>query len=326
MDALQTPVLLITYKRLDTTMRVLDRISAVRPVKLYIASNAPNPLSAGDDVKVNTVRNAIKEKINWPCKVVSLFRTEHLSAKHSISSAITWFFEQETEGIILEDDCLVDTSFFYFAQECLERYRNDERVMQIGASNFQQGRKWNESSFYFSRYNHIWGWASWKRAWQHFDLSLKSLDKQDFKRNVAEIFKRPQDKTYWSAMFDYVKSGNIDTWDYQWMFSMWAKKGSSIIPQVNLVENIGFGVDATNTLNPTKDILLLKAGAVYFPLKHPEHVSIEENADAITSDTFFHISKSYRRRHLKIIIASKLPPGLKRSLKKLLLKFKKPLN
>jgi hypothetical protein len=323
MDALQTPVLLITYKRLDTTVRVLERIAEVKPVKLYIASNAPNPMASGDEAKVNAVRNAIKQKIDWPCTVANLYRTEHLSAKLSISSAITWFFEQEPEGIILEDDCLVDPTFFYFAQECLQRYRNDDRVMQIGASNFQHGVTWGEDSYYFSRFNHIWGWAGWRRAWQHFHLSPNEFDKNTFKIKVAEIFSRPQDRTYWSAMFDYVKSGNIDTWDYQWMFSMWMQKGMSIIPQVNMVENIGFGNDATNTLNPTEDILSLKAAPLHLPLKHPTEVLVQEKADIYTSDTFYYITRSYKRRHLKIIIASRLSPGLKRSIKKMLLKVKK---
>ena len=172
-EALHVPVLMITYKRLDTTAKVLDSLRLVKPTHLYVANNAPNPNDPADVAKVQAVRDLFDQTIDWPCEVIKLYRTDHLSAKHSISSAITWFFSHVEAGIVLEDDCLCDPTFFAYAAECLERYKDDERVMHISASNFQFVKKWGEASYYFTNYNHIWGWATWKRAWILYNVNLE---------------------------------------------------------------------------------------------------------------------------------------------------------
>jgi hypothetical protein len=325
MDLLHTPVLIITYKRLDTTLKVLESVAKVKPAKLYIANNAPNPLNVDDGEKVKAVRAVFEKELDWSCQVITLFRTKHLSAKESISSSIAWFFENESEGIILEDDCVVEPSFYYFAQECLERYRSDDQVTQISASNFQDGNVKSNASYYFSRYNHIWGWAGWRRSWKHFDSYLKEFNtgKSKHIRVVNKIFPRKQDRTYWIAMYDYVKSGNLDTWDYQWMFCMWSQNGRSIIPQVNTVINIGFGNEATNTLNQSEHIVSLKSKPIDFPLIHTPNIDYNSEADIFSSDHFFFISKSYKLRHLKIRVAKFLPNRTKKRIKKMLLRLNK---
>lgn len=322
MSPLNVPVLLITYKRLETTQRVLDSIAKVAPAKLYIASNAPNPLLPDDEAKVKEVRDFFEKRIDWPCRIIKLYRTEHVNAKESISSAITWFFDNEPEGIILEDDCVVDASFYFFAQECLAKYRHRPEVFQISASNFQKGCKRGDASYYFSRYNHIWGWAGWRRSWRHYASFSNAVTKETHKASVYRLFSRKQDRTYWMAMYNYISTGNIDTWDYQWMFCAWAQGGHAIIPSVNLVENIGFGKEATNTLNPTKDVLSLRAHSLPFPVLHPAKIQYDDEADDFTSDNFFFISRSYRFHHLKVRIAALLSQTTKKKIKKIVLRLR----
>lgn len=322
MQQLDVPVLMITYKRLDTTARVLDSLRAVKPTRLYVANNAPNPADPADPAKVEAVRRLFDTKIDWPCEVIKFYRTEHVSAKISISGAISWFFTEVEAGIILEDDCECDPSFFKYAAECLDLYRDDDRVMHISASNFQFGKQWGEGSYYFSRYNHIWGWAGWRRAWQHFDLSLQTLPRDQHKANVKRLFKRPEDQSYWLAIYDYIKSGNLDTWDYHWMFMMWHHDGLGIIPQKNLIKNLGFGADATNSVDPNYELADLAVESLSFPLKHPAQVQCAIEADESTARQFFKTDKSARLGHLKIKLATMISIEQKKRLKKFIVRVK----
>ncbi len=321
-QSLQVPVLMITYKRLDTTAKVLDSLRAVRPTRLYVANNAPNPADPADVAKVQAVRDLFDQSVDWPCEVIKLYRTEHLSAKLSISGAITWFFSEVEEGIVLEDDCFCEPSFFAYAAECLERYRLDERVMHISASNFQFGKRWGQDSYYYSHYNHIWGWAGWRRAWQYFDLELKSVDRNQHKRNLDRLFTRSQDRSYWLAIYDYIMSGNLDTWDYHWMFMMWQRNGLGVIPQVNLVQNLGFGADATNSVDPNIALAGLGTEPIAFPLVHPVEVNVQTQADERTATEFFKVDKSAKFGHLKIKIATFISIEQKKRLKKLIVRLK----
>jgi hypothetical protein len=320
--AFEVPVLIIIYKRAETTAKVLKALELVKPTHIYVAANAPNPDNAADPAKVNEVR-ALFDAISWPCTVTKLFRTEHLSAKNSISSAITWFFQLVEEGIILEDDCEVNESFFRLASECLDKYRNIPEVMQINASNFQFGQNRGNADYYFSRYNHIWGWASWRRAWQHFKLHPADLKQNEVYAGIDAMFTRPQDRSYWRAMYQYAMSGRIDTWDYQWMFSFWAARGKAITPNQNLVSNLGFGADATNSITTDDRVANLPKRELHNPLQHPSQIEFNDEADNYTSDEFFGISKSYKTGHLKIKVATLLPVSFKKRLKKMLLKMNK---
>jgi len=320
--ALQVPVLIIIYKRAETTAKVLEALSIVQPTHIYVAANAPNPDNTSDPAKVAEVRSLF-DHISWPCTVTRLFRTEHLSAKNSISSAISWFFQEVEEGIILEDDCEVNESFFRLAADCLDKYRNDESIFQINASNFQFGNARGDADYYFSRYNHIWGWASWRRAWQHFKLNPADLQKEAVFAGIDKTFIRPQDRSYWRAMYRYAMSGRIDTWDYQWMFSFWSAGGIAITPNQNLVSNLGFGADATNSISTDDRVSNLPKHELHNPIIHPISKEVNNEADDFTSDEFFGISKSYKNGHLKIRIATLLPVAFKKRVKKLLLKLNK---
>jgi len=174
-------------------------------------------------------------------------RGKNLGCKNAVSSAITWFFDQVEEGIILEDDCLPDPSFFWFCQELLKHYRHDERVMMISGDNFQGGHIRGDGSYYFSKYCHIWGWATWKRAWKLYDVTMTSYPSFRSTNQIANVFENSDEQRYWLKRFDKAYKGEIDTWDYQWVYATFQNSGLSVLPNKNLVKNIGFGAGASHT-------------------------------------------------------------------------------
>jgi hypothetical protein len=311
MDA---PVLLILYKRPETTRRVFAGIREARPARLYIAGNAPASNDEQELVSVQAAR-AIAEEVDWPCEVKKLFRTEHLRAKESITSSISWFLREEPEGIILEDDCVVSADFFGFAAAMLERYRDDERVFQISASNFQDGNRRGDGDYYFSRYNHIWGWATWARAWRHADVDLKKLDVKRFEELARKMIPRVLPRKYWMTMFRYIRSGKIDTYDYQWMISMWLQDGMSIIPNANLVTNIGFGDAATNTTAKSNPWANMAPEPLPGPWRAPSPREVNTEADRYTLDMFFGEGRPWWFNVLRLKAVSLMSPQLKRKLK-----------
>ncbi len=211
---------------------------------------------------------------------LTLIRDENLGCKKAVYEAINWFFENESEGIILEDDLLPSQSFFWYCQELLDYYRDDNRIMHIGGSNFQFGRNRSPYDYYFSRYAHVWGWATWKKSWQHY----KDIDYWSSKK-LKELFTSLESSKdfikYWNNEMQKVKSGKIDTWDYQWTFTCWEKNGLSILPDINLVSNIGFGKNATHTkkFNPVSNI---PNQEICFPLHHPIKIIRSKKRDSYT--------------------------------------------
>jgi len=281
---LQTAVLIITYKRLDTTKKIFAEVKKAKPERLYISSNCGK--DAEEVKQVTTVRAYLESNIDWNCKVYSLFRTEHVSAKLSISGAIDWFFENEEMGIILEDDCLPNPSFFTFCEELLEYYGSDERVGMISGDNFQSNQLRGDASYYFTRYAHIWGWATWRRAWRTYDLSMKNWVEFEANNYLSDIVNSKGELRYWVKVFDLVANGKIDTWDYQWLLTLWSHNMLCIVPNVNLISNIGFGIDAVNT---TEESIYseMDTKTMMFPLVHPRIMRANKIADIYTSKNWF---------------------------------------
>ena len=240
---MNSAVLFLTYRRFNTAEKVFESIRQAKPPRLYFASNAPNPDNAGEEQRVAEVR-ALIERIDWPCKLYTLFRDKHLSVKYSIPSAIDWFFETEEMGIILEDDCLPSKSFYYFCDKLLERYKFDMRIWHITGDNFQDGIKRGGSDYYFSNYAHVWGWATWKSRWINYDIELSNINPVN---KIQALFSK-KEFNYWHRIFKLTKENKINTWDYQWLFTIWSNDAFSVIPNKNLVSNIGYGIDAEHTL------------------------------------------------------------------------------
>lgn len=281
----ETAVLFLIFNRPDTTKEVFEAIRKAKPPKLFVAADGPMPDKPGEWEKCQKVRE-IATAVDWDCEVKTLFRDTNLGCKVAVSRAIDWFFQHVEEGIILEDDCLPTQSFFWFCQELLEKYRYDERVMMISGDNFQFGRKRTDYSYYFSRFNHIWGWASWRRAWKHFDVNMKLWPEIRDGGWLNDWLGDKKRVEYWTQIFEKVYKGKIDTWDYQWTFACWVQNGLSILPNVNLVSNIGFGFDAVHTKGQSK-FNDMKTEPVVFPLSHPKYILRDSVADAFNDRSMF---------------------------------------
>ncbi|PRY15775.1 hypothetical protein CLV24_102402 [Pontibacter ummariensis] len=251
-----TPILFLIFNRPETTKIVFDQIRAARPSRLYLAADGPRKEKKGERSICEETRRSVLDNIDWDCEVRTLLRNENLGCGVAPSTAITWFFENEEAGIILEDDCLPSLSFFRFAEYCLQKYWHNPQVMHIGGNNFLD-RKWGDSSYFYSAYNHIWGWATWRRAWELYNFNLQSFNNNEVRQALKQYFPRSISRGWYDLYVSLLKNKNIDQeykwdfWDYQWTFCIWMNKGLCIYPNVNLVSNIGFGPSATHTFDVT---------------------------------------------------------------------------
>jgi len=270
------------FNRPDTTARVFEAIRLARPPRLYVAADGPRASRAGERDRCEAVRR-IATAVDWPCELVTLFREQNLGCKRAVSSAISWFFEHEAEGIVLEDDCLPDPTFFGYCDELLERYRDESRVMCISGDNFISDTWKPQESYYFSKFVHIWGWASWRRAWQLYDVDMQDWQSRDKRAMLEQLMPgQRRAQAHWRACFDGVAGGTIDTWDYQWVYACWQHGGVSAMPAVNLVSNIGFGQDATHTVSPESKLATLPVEALRVPMHHSPRIEPNQWADAWT--------------------------------------------
>lgn len=285
-NKLETPIILLIYKRPALLRQVLNQVALVKPRTLFVIGDGPHPDRPEENILVEQSR-ALLEQISWDCQMVTAYSPIHLGLKERVSSGLTWAFNQVDSGIILEDDCVPDPTFFFFCQELLQRYEHDQRVMAISGNNFQRGIKRTSYSYYFSRYNHCWGWATWRRAWICYDDKMSLWPEMRESRWLQNIFEcNPQAAKYWKNRFDLVFKNQIDTWDYQWTFACWLQGGLTVLPEVNLVSNVGFGKDATHTKS-VKQTRSLTRHPIEFPLQHPPSFIRNAPADAFTQDYNF---------------------------------------
>ena len=279
-NKIYTPILFLIFNRPDTTQIVFNEIRKAKPKWLFIAGDGPRK-DRLEDTRLCQKTRTIVDQVDWDCEVSTFFRDENLGCKYAVSSAIDWFFSNVDEGIILEDDCVPDQSFFPFCEALLEKYRDDERIMMISGANFQFGREKTDDSYYFSRYFHIWGWATWKRAWKLYDKEMKAWPEIRENGYLHNILYDKRLVRYWEAIFNSVYNGSISTWDYQWVFSCWVQGGLSIIPNRNMVSNIGFDQRSTHTKG--KDIRAnMQTENMVFPLNHPKYLIRNAHADRFT--------------------------------------------
>ncbi|HVV55228.1 MAG TPA: hypothetical protein VHC47_07890 [Mucilaginibacter sp.] len=280
-----TPVLFVVFNRPETTRIVFEAIRKIAPRKLYISADGPRPDVPSDAENCKAVLDIVRN-IDWECDCKTLFRENNFGCGLGPSMAFDWFFENEEEGIILEDDCLPDPSFFPYCRELLERYRNDTRVMHISGCNFQYGWQWNsEISYYFSKNPHEWGWASWRRAWKMFDFRAQNFPEIFGKKYLRGYFSSRMEEIYRMKKINqtYHQPDAPHWWDYQWAFAININSGLAVTPNVNLVKNIGFGENATHTLSSNDRRAKNEAKEIEFPLKHPAFII----HDAISDKRYF---------------------------------------
>lgn len=299
---MNTSVALLIFNRPDTTKKVFEVIRQVMPPKLLVVADGPRAERMGEQEKCAAAR-AVIEQVDWTCEVLTNYSDINLGCKQRVSSGLDWVFERVEEAIILEDDCLPHPTFFRFCEELLEYYRYDTRIMAISGNNFQFGRKRTEYSYYFSRYNHCWGWASWRRAWQYYDVDMKLWSQIKEKNWLKDILYDSQAEDYWLKRFDFTYDNLINSWAYRWTFACWIQSGLSILPNINLVSNIGFSSEGTHTVKPNK-FANIPSEAMPFPIQHPPFVIRDSEADAFTQRNHFSNRKTltYAKSLLKKIM------------------------
>jgi len=283
LEQLSVPILFLVYNSLVTTKAVFETIRKSRPKKLYIASDGPKDGDFSDKEIVESVRNFVVSNIDWNCEIFTLFRDKNLGNKYACSEAVNWFFSNEEMGIILEDDTVPTQSFFKYCEILLKFYQYDERIGMI-AGNAPLNNHSAKDSYYFSRYVRFWGWASWRRAWKHYDPEY--LDFDDFIKTggLRAATSSRREAKFWTKI---AKRGINDTWDFQWLFKSWEQSMLTIIPSVNLVSNHGFHSGATHTTNIYSSHNKAKSFEINLPLVHPKFVIHNKLLDDITIELEF---------------------------------------
>jgi hypothetical protein len=285
----ETPIVFLIFRRPDLTSNVFEAIRQAQPKQLLVVADGSCNES---EVILCQQTRAVIESVDWDCEVLRNYADENLGCRKRVSSGLDWVFAQVEEAIILEDDCLPHPSFFRYCQELLEYYREDERIWCISGDNFQDGQWRGNGSYYFSNYPHCWGWASWRRAWQKYDRDLVNWPVFRDHQHLKSVFNSDQEVTYWQNILErlYV-SGHPNSWDYVWGFTCWQNRGLSILPNVNLVSNIGFQIDSTHTTQESKlaNLPVSNIGVI----KHPSYMICHHDADMYTfCNCFGGITKS----------------------------------
>jgi len=309
---LNIPVAFLIFNRPGVTRRVFAEIARARPKRLLIVADGPR---SADEVEKCAAARSVIDQVDWDCEVLTNFSDVNLGCKRRVSSGLDWVFEQCDSAIVLEDDCLPNHTFFPYCAELLEKYRNDERVMMVSGNNFQFGRERGPYSYYFSCYAHIWGWASWRRAWRHYDVGMSRWPALREASWLQSLFDDTAAVCYWEETLDRSYSGHIDSWDIQWVFTCLAHNGLTVSPNVNLVSNIGFGAEATHTKDDIYGVAELQAGEIEAPLKHPPFVIRDKDADRFVFERIFAKEKErpglYRRVGRRILAS--LPSPFRKS-------------
>jgi hypothetical protein len=314
---LNTPILIVAFNRPDKVQAVFNRVRAVQPKQLFLSVDGARKDKKGEADKIKAVQ-AIIQQVDWECDVKTLFQAENLGCRLGVSSGINWFFEQVEQGIILEDDCVPHTSFFYYCEELLERYKNEEQIMQIAGSNLIPDQFSHfEESYVFSNFGLIWGWATWRRAWQKNDIHLAIFPDFVAKNKAQDLVQDKTAQAYITDKFEETYLKNNNSWAYAWFCILLYYNGLSILPTKNLIENIGIDEEATHTA-PKGDELKryqTKASGLDFPLEHPK--TFEKVNDRIAMEIFY---TNYKPKHL-LLINKIVPLQLLKIYRKLKKKF-----
>ena len=283
----EVPILLLVFNRPKCTSRLIELIESMHVAKLYVSADGPRKGVEADRENCKQVRALIRN-----CRDVVperlRFHDENVGCKLGPASGIDWFFQHEEQGIILEDDCLPSPEFFEFCREMLARYQDDESVYAVSGNNFQNGKKRGDGSYYFSKYVHVWGWATWRRAWAKNDLEMRFWPEFRASRQWDQLHPVPREREFWEELLDRVATKRLNTcWDYQWLASIWAQGGKAIVPNVNMVTNVGFGPSATHTKDLRSPFAKLPTQHIGL-IKHPSSEEVCTRADRYVFSRNYH--------------------------------------
>ncbi|NLK82373.1 MAG: nucleotide-diphospho-sugar transferase [Bacteroidales bacterium] len=277
----KTPILFIIFNRLQTTKQVFEKIREAKPTQLFIAADGPREGNESDVQKCKEVRDWVLSNIDWECDVKTLFQEKNLGCGRNPASAITWFFEQVEMGIILEDDTVPSITFFSFCEKLLLRYKNDNRFFVIAGVNYQP-KPVNMYSYYYTAMGHCGAWASWSRAWSHFKYEMYSYDDVKMAHSIKYYFKTKQQFNYWYNIYLNMKQNPVsDIWDYQWTLCQWYNKAINILPNSNMINNVGYGEDSTHIKYKIDGIFDVPTQDIY-NIIHPKQIKINRKADLYT--------------------------------------------
>jgi len=302
---------LIIFNRPINARLAFEAIRKARPTRLYVAADGPRHDKPGEAEKCEACREIVKE-VDWNCEVHTLFRDKNLGCGKGPNTAISWFFEHETEGIILEDDCLPTESFFPYCAELLERYRNDTRIIEIAGTNLDEPRlREKKYSYSYSNLISSWGWATWRRAWKFQDFYMNQYTEINEKRYLDYYYATIYERDFFQYIFSRMYQGDEITnrksiWDYQWQFACNINSGLVIVPAHNLIKNLGFGEDATNTIDPKSVGYNLTLGEMNFPMKHPEFVMVNR----IREKRYFKLMHTSRSSRIKSSVKQIIPKAI----------------
>ena len=276
---MKLPVLLLAYNRPRETLKILNFLIELKIKNIFISLDGP---------KENLID---KKKCNELLKSINLLKKKNIKVnllkknngcKRAVEKGINWFFSYNKKGIILEDDCLPNKSFFLFCEKMLKKYENTD-VKVISGNNFLKNKIKINDHYYFSKFNHCWGWATWKAAWSLYDANFKNWQKFKKTQKWKSFFSNKIDRKYWEKIFDLCEKNHFDSWAYPWLYSIWYNKGCTIIPKYNLVSNVG----VAGTHNSFYKKLNFPTKQLSSNYKYPKKIKINDLADNFVMENFF---------------------------------------
>jgi acetyltransferase-like isoleucine patch superfamily enzyme len=300
-----TPILFLIFNRLDVAKQVFSEIRKAQPKQLFIAADGGR--TAEEHLICAKIRQSILDMIDWKCEVHTNFREENAGCGKNVSEAITWFFEHVEEGIILEDDCLPCPSFFNFCQDNLEKHRENNKIFSINGTCLEEDDSSIELTYQLSKYPLIWGWATWRRAWKkyHYKWEDNESNKNIFKNHFVT-----DEAEFWISILEKIGQNKIDTWDYQWCFSVWSNQGQCIQPNHNLISNIGFDKHATHTKLDTLGLANRPNYIKYTKTSHPENLIVNHKKDRILYSKYFNPPPPIQKENSKSSLLKRLKQNL----------------
>lgn len=274
-------VVLIIYKRGEYLDQIFDSIKKYKPSNLYIIADGPKNIE--EKLLCDNAREKANKLVSWPCKTTKIYSNKHLGLRSRVVSGLNQVFELESSAIILEDDLLIDPSFFRFATQLLDKYKNNKSILSISGTNFLYKQYIPDNSYYFSQYPHSWGWATWRRAWQLFDNNMDSWEDLKNSQKMKGLIPDKIERLFWTMIFDRLKSDYYDSWAYRWTYTHIINGKLSITPSVNLVSNLGHDIYATHTKR-NDNLMGIEKQRMKFPMKHPRKITPNLEADRITAN------------------------------------------
>lgn len=274
---IKTPVVLICFNRPFLTKKVFNQIKKKKPTKLFIIMDGPRPENLKDKQNVKKVKKIFK-KVNWKCKVYKNFAKSNLGLKDRVITGLNWVFKKVDKAIILEDDCYPSDNFFNFCESMLNFYQNNKKVLVITGNNFQK-KPVDNNSYYFSKYCHIWGWATWRSTWNLFNDEEKNIQKFLKSKKFKKINKIADEQNYWKRMYHQIKQGKLKSWAFYFLLSIWKNNGITVTPNLNLIRNLGFATNLSTNQHDLDIQTTLSKNRLEIPLKHPKLIKLNERAD-----------------------------------------------